>query len=144
MLKMHSSPWLGESSGNGRERVVAVGGRNESAGGVKSFGRVEKCATGGGKWRERRNVAEDWLNFNGSMTCRALHSPPRFSLCLAHPEHPKWSRDWLGAPDSVLGRTGRKGRLGRATGAKKNVQHAPKPFGGRFGGVTGDALRFSP
>jgi hypothetical protein len=49
------------------------------------------------------------------LTRRNRHSPPRFSLCPARPEHPLCSGDGLGTPDTVLGRAGRNEALERAT-----------------------------
>jgi hypothetical protein len=76
-------------------------------------------------WRremaEGRDVAGDWLNFNRSMTRRARHSPPRFSLCPARPKRPLWNGNGLEAPDSAMGRAGKKKRLKRATETEKMV-----------------------
>jgi hypothetical protein len=75
----------------------------------------------------------DLLNFNGSMTRRAHHSPPRFLLCLARLEHPLRSGSGLGAPDTVLGCAEHEESLERGTGAE-NVRRARKTFERLFGG----------
>jgi hypothetical protein len=67
-------------------------------------------------------------------------SSPRFSLCLACPKRPLCSGDGLGAPDTVLGRAGRKGPLGRAAGNEILSDVPQTSLGAALGDAAGDAL----
>ena len=77
------------------------------------------------------------------LTRRARASPRGYAFCPARPERPLWRRDGLGAPDILLGRAGRKGLLGRATGSAKMSDAPKKAIGDGLGDATGDALSSS-
>ena len=67
--------------------------------------------------RGRRRLLRAIYFASASLTSRSRASRFVFSFCPARPERPLWRRDGLGAPDSLLGRAGRKGLLGRAAGS---------------------------